>query len=409
MDATPAAAAPRRPKDAKLLLERLGIEGDRFSVKLRALEAHPGYRWLRNQTSAGTTRQVADSVSTTMDDMSEQLRGYRATLEAAAALLNHARVGRDELTSLATLVQGLSDAVPLPSASGRASVLSQLTAAHDRVKEMVIEVDVYATGLQQQLARLGEMLAALQGRVATFAFPDDRASSLIEELTRERALIEPIVLADPLGFGGSALSDDSDSSRGRLRRLTAAVENARAHLNTIGAGQSELRQSISRLRERVERVAVAEQECQRTEAEVQVRIAEPQLAQPEELAKGLRQRLALLDLPQLDGKWYRLQEMLRELDRACDTAEQRAEERHAAARAVMEERDELRGRLESYRAMAIAYQYTEDLALAGVHDRAYQMLWTAPCNLRQAALWVARFQQAVIDRTESRAEREAGR
>jgi hypothetical protein len=283
-----------------------------------------------------------------------------------------------------------------------------MTAAHDEVLRTVTDVEEYSVVLQQRLGRLGEALRALRTRVGSLTFPDDAAATLIDGLESELAEIAPLVLADPLGGGGNAAGESSDSAQGRLRRLGTAVDNAQTYLATLTGQQAELRQSIGRLRERVAEVEAVEQECRRTETEVRARISEPVLDALEYAGPVLRPMLGALDRLQLDSQWPRLRDVVRELDEQSTMAIDRAEERRGAARALIEQRDELRGRLESYRAMAIWYGHAEDLDLADEYERAYQMLWSAPCDLSQAGAGVVRYQRAVIERTEGPASDQGG-
>jgi hypothetical protein len=63
--------------------------------------------------------------------------------------------------------------------------------------------------------------------------------------------------------------------------------------------------------------------------------------------------------------------------------------------APLAERDELRGRLKAYRAMAEATLRDDDARVVAGWDEAHGILWSAPCDLVAARAAVTRYQQAV--------------
>lgn len=94
------------------------------------------------------------------------------------------------------------------------------------------------------------------------------------------------------------------------------------------------------------------------------------------------------------GHWAELIAGVDELERAAADAVGRA---RAVQRAVVEpldHRDELRGRLEAYQAMAGRHGYAEDPDLDKLYRRAYDLLWTAPCDLIEADAATMRYVRA---------------
>ena len=408
-------AAPlRTAKEARAVFEHLRADGDRFGARLRALEAHPGYRRLRTMPSSGATLRAWEQTRTSTDELLAQLRAYRSTLERADALFtSRTRLGRDDLAELNKILQGPVDLPPPPHGPAEprnlTALMAQMTTVHADVLRTVTDVDEYSTTLQKRLNQLGDALRSLHSRVIALAFHDDGAASLVEGLSRELAEVSPIVLSDPLGCMGGTVDRSEDpateafgaAAQARLRRLSTAVDNAQTYMSTVRAQHSELSQSVTRLRGLITEVEADERECRRVEHEVRARITQPPVDGGEDAGPGLRQRLSLLERRRVEGQWSRLAELIREIEQGCAAARGVAGGRRAAAQALLDQRDELRGRLESYRAMAIGYGHAEDLDLTDAYERAYQLLWTAPCDLHQAGASVARYQRAVIERTES--------
>ncbi|HSV66954.1 MAG TPA: serine protease [Mycobacteriales bacterium] len=65
---------------------------------------------------------------------------------------------------------------------------------------------------------------------------------------------------------------------------------------------------------------------------------------------------------------------------------------------LLARRGDLRGRLDSYKAMAADHDLAEDLRLAGLYRKAWELLWWAPCDLSVADAAVGRYAQAVRQR-----------
>jgi hypothetical protein len=71
-------------------------------------------------------------------------------------------------------------------------------------------------------------------------------------------------------------------------------------------------------------------------------------------------------------------------------------------RARIDERVQLRGRLDAYSAQAHAFGLDEDPAVTDAHDQAESALYTAPTDLDAAAALVFRYQQLVSDESARR-------
>jgi hypothetical protein len=73
----------------------------------------------------------------------------------------------------------------------------------------------------------------------------------------------------------------------------------------------------------------------------------------------------------------------------------RARRLAAAGGASLAERNELRGRLDAYRAKALALGRAEDAELDSLYHQAMDALFTAPCDLRQSEALVLAYQRAL--------------
>jgi hypothetical protein len=143
----------------------------------------------------------------------------------------------------------------------------------------------------------------------------------------------------------------------------------------------------------LESISVALAEARRNRSVVVRKIASPVPEVPD-LDTGPAERLAGLNVLRERGHWAELTAELEGLERAVATA---AAEAAAVGRAVVEpldRREELRGRLGAYQAMAGRHGLAEDPELDELYRRAYDLLWTAPCDLLEAEAATMRYVRA---------------
>jgi hypothetical protein len=140
-------------------------------------------------------------------------------------------------------------------------------------------------------------------------------------------------------------------------------------------------------------VAATLAEARRQRAVTVRKVASPVPEVPA-LDDGPTGRLAALPALRDKGRWAELLAELDELERSVAAAVERA---RAVKRAVVEpldRRDELRGRLGAYQAMAGRHGHAEDPELDELYRLAYDLLWTAPCDLIEAEAATMRYVRA---------------
>ncbi|MFC5721726.1 trypsin-like peptidase domain-containing protein [Streptomyces gamaensis] len=149
---------------------------------------------------------------------------------------------------------------------------------------------------------------------------------------------------------------------------------------------------LDRVRDRIEHVAARE----RTARDRIALIAPPQPVPKE--AAGLR--LDLIRLREAAARQdERLPVLLEAFEKAVEKGLVGAEEAIGRAETDIARRDELRGRLDAYFALAAAHGLTEDKDIAGLYRAAHELLYRAPCELAEAERAVAEFLRAVRART----------
>ena len=93
------------------------------------------------------------------------------------------------------------------------------------------------------------------------------------------------------------------------------------------------------------------------------------------------------------GDWVHARTALVAWGERMEAVEAHLLERQRRVRAAFDTRDELRGRLAAYRAMAADHQRLEDPMVHESYERAHAALFEAPCDLVAAAELLARFQE----------------
>ncbi|WP_026424215.1 hypothetical protein [Actinokineospora inagensis] len=113
---------------------------------------------------------------------------------------------------------------------------------------------------------------------------------------------------------------------------------------------------------------------------------------------GPKAALAELAVAAAAGHWSRVADGIDAVEARINTGSGELSALHAQADELLGQREELRGRLTVYLAMAVRLGLAEDGEIAALHRAAYQMLWTAPCDLDRATVAVGAYQNAVIGR-----------
>jgi hypothetical protein len=205
--------------------------------------------------------------------------------------------------------------------------------------------------------------------------------------------IERLDVPDPLTAAPSGVL--APATRARLDDLRARVSGARRELDAVIAARDGFAERKRALAELLDRVAAAHAAVAAAYARVAEKIAEPGLPAPADVSGGLRARLDGLEELRAAGRWRRLADNLSTVESDATGALARAERLAALADGLLARRDELRGRLEALRAKAVALGLAEDAVLTGVHARAHDLLFTAPCDLRAATRAVHAYAEAV--------------
>ncbi|MBB5953521.1 hypothetical protein FHS29_000091 [Saccharothrix tamanrassetensis] len=355
--------------DADAELARLSAESDRVAQSLLAMDDHPGHRLLRGAGLTGVSARRWESANAAVVGLWEWFDAYRAVLAQATATRDPAELRR--LLTGPEVV--LAAQAPVRTLTGPAVAAERITLAElvERMKARYAELTALFDEVHDAWSRRLALLDPLGGRLAALA-----DSAAVVGLRSEVAAAHARAVADPLtpdpGVAGLAA---------RVAEVAGLHEGFAARADAVAATLAEaadVRAAAVALRERVVTGIAGEHP------------AVPEVSGPVGALAGLRSRF-----PEVGER------EVAEVESAAGTVLARVRAVAAQLAGSLDRRSELRGRLDAYRAKAAARGYAEDAGLAALHRAARDALHSAPCDLRAGTVAVARYQRAVLDRTEA--------
>ena len=381
-------------------------ERDAIQANLLELDGSFAKQVLEGATLSGTTRDRWATASAALATLWETFLAYSAVVDRAAALgTGPRRPARKDLPELSDLLtEGCIQlpGPPVPLARRDVAAIARppvtLAAAVGAMRRLFTQVTEVTSAVESVWAALGPPLdtatedlarcAPLAAGLGADTEEELRAVSADLQALRAATNADPLALwhPDPAGTqGGRADTSAAD----RLRERAAALASRIGELDRV---RQQARHRIDELTAAVAGARAARQDAVTAWQEAAARVTAlppppPDIGEPP---------LAGLDALAARGQWSRL---AAELDR-CEadlaaSGAQTAGLRQAAAAAI-DKRDELRGLLRAYKAKAARLGAAEDADLAGRHEQAYRLLWTAPCDLPAAEAAVADYQRAIL-------------
>jgi hypothetical protein len=352
--------------------------------------------------SASLTGQTANRWHDAQQRLSSLWQGQLALADVLERVVDErgsrSSVPRAALGRLATLLGGPSVSVARPDApraltEGTAptdaltidEVIARMSGDYDSVTALVGEVAAVWTVVVPRLGALEATVAELEAAADAAATrrPNDLASA-------RRAIGDAGDLArsDPL-----AVPDDV------LTRIAAMVDRASSSLRASLAVRHELQGDLTAARACLAECVGALERARVTGAEVAARILLPD-GEGSALA---RLGTVIDDLQHELAEASRLGEtnpavaarVLRTVAARMAGLRGQIDELEASELAALATRDELRGRLDAYRAKAQAVGRGEDLELDLLYVGARDLLHSAPCDLVEAEARVTSYQRSI--------------
>jgi len=378
-------------------------ERDTIQQNLLDLDGSFGKRLLAGAQLTGETKKRWDAAAADLTTLWETFTAYSAVIDRAAEILAGLRRSPGtQLTEISSLLNGTSVQLSRPSSALArgdltSSAVTEVTVgaavrdmkrAFAAVAEVVSAAEAVWNESADKLQQIETDLGAAKQQAAGLA--DEALGGAIAAAEADLAQLRDVLNRDPLALwqGGQV-----DLSRlGRLGDRTAA---AASRASQVAALRETASGRIAALTATVTAARLAWQDAMAARQRAAARIAAGSLPAPPEVS-GLAPRLAALEMLRAQGRWTRLESELDLLDKQAAAVAKGCRDAEQAATALLDQRDELRGLLDAYRARAAKLGGAEDSDLDARYDRAHELLWTAPCDLSAAADAVTGYQQAVL-------------
>ncbi|MEU4578794.1 FUSC family protein [Nonomuraea sp. ATR24] len=379
---------------AEHALRTRAAERDRISGDLLDLESHTTYQLLKGASLRGATQARWSAALDALGTLWSLNDAYRAVLRTAEQVRGErSRLGGDQLERLTELLSGPSVVLKaparpveqrslLPQADERLTLdetVLRMDAAFRTATDALTEIDAAWTALLPRLDEADRTLRDVRELHGRLGEPADLTSAE-SGLARLRAA----VLADPLDAG--PVKRELDPLLRRLAETRAGLERAVAVKDEYATRRENLVAALDDVR-------AAESEARLAHGRVVVKIALPPQAQPRTRVPELVAELDALDVAA--GAWVERAERLTGLEERVRQAAAQARATAAALAGLIGRRDELRGLLGASQAKAARQGTVEDPEALRLYERARLLLWTAPCDLTEAAQAVELYKRAI--------------
>ena len=386
-------------------LGRLKGERERITQLLLGLERHQGYQMLKGTPLTGATATRWADIDGRMATLWRLFDAHGKVLGEAEELRErHGKPSPAQLAELTRLLTGFSveleSDVPIEKRSlldptgewlSLDGVIQRMNPIYEETTGLVASVNEIWSALLTRLGEVEDTARAVESLHASLGVREPEFDRVAQAL----ASVRDAARSDPLSLAADGRADTSriDAIGAELAALRVRVEDALRIRDEHDEGTRGIDAAIGRV-EAAERETVAARDT------VLAKIASPGLPELPARSAALRDRLAALAGLRGEGRWLELATRAAELEQAAAGALDQARETTALLTGLLDRRDELRGRLDAYKAKAGRLGLAEDTALTEIHQRARDLLWTSPCDLRAATVALADYQRAIASRAE---------
>ena len=363
----------------------------RTGAALLALEDDATLRLLDASALSGeTARRWAEIAGTRaalfrahheLSDVVERAAGART--RDLAALLDGPSVVRSDVTR-PLVERGLLDGSRRVERCSPEQLLAEMDVAFADVRAVIATVEA---AWSEAIAWTSRSRTRIEEIMAEAAALDESVPAVLDGLAREVDDVAEAALADPLAW-------TSTVTEGIDVQLARAEEDL-AHARALRDGWPGQLAAARRLLDELSiAVAASDAVVARAAAGIAGRSAAP-IADPSGRLAGELDALAAVagtvpwsDLGAALADWQQQVRSARDVTAACAADHQ----------SRLDERDELRARLDAYEAKAATLDLLEDPELSARHRRAHDALYTAPTDLVGAALLVDRYRDELRGR-----------
>jgi hypothetical protein len=393
---------------APAVVQAAAAERDVIQANLLELDGSFGKRLLEGAPLTGQTKRRWDLTAATLATLWQVYEAYSAVIDQAAeAVRGH--LGPRELAWITTLLTGSSiqlSAGPAPLAgrdladSGRENLtvveaVTRMRRSFSQITEVVSAAEQVWNEMTSRLDAVGSELGRVMPLAASLA--DEALNGNLSAAQGKLARLRETLSTDPLSLwlGGSDPSTGPVDTSG-ADRLTERIAATVTRIDELARLRDDAQQRIAEVTKAAAAARAAYEDATAAWLRAAAKIVAGELpAQPAGFTDPSA-RIADLDALLAAGRLTRLSSELDQLDRDLAGLTTGLRDTEQAVAGVLGRRAELRGLLGAYQAKAARLGAAEDPGLTERYDRARGLLWTAPCDLADAADAVTSYQQAVL-------------
>lgn len=392
--------------EALAAYEQRASERDQIQANLLELDASFGKRLLEGGSLTGTTKARWAAASADLVSVWDTFAGYADVVRRVSEILHETR--RSSGTALAEVSELLTgSAVKLTGAqvslaarqltgSARptedvplAEAVQRMTAAFSRITDVVGATESVWSAFSERLDEIGSLLGPALRQAEDVN--DGGLSAGVRAADADLRRVRSLLTSDPLSFWHD---DGVDTSA--LDQLLSSAQAAVARWTEVAALMKDAQRRLAETAAKVAAARSCEAIACAVIAEAMAKIEAAQLPGVPRTTESLADRLARLDAMRAASSWQRLGSELAAVESDAAVAAAQWRDVGRAAQALLDQRSEMRGLLDAYRAKAARLGAAENAKLAADYQSARDLLRTVPCDLRAAADAVRLYQREVL-------------
>jgi hypothetical protein len=261
-------------------------------------------------------------------------------------------------------------------------LLARMSSEFDEAKAVLARFSAAWDTLSRRARAAQDHVAELRELASSLGEPEPAE---LERVRSELAVMQSVLARDPFSVEVAELD-----------RIEATLRTGRADLDAV----DRLRRDVARRLKEAQELLLEAGEWLGAASEARTRALSriAGLVVPELPADGPHLARELADVEELlhAGSWRPAAEALAAWTRRAVRLRDEGKAIAAESLAPLEERNELRGRLDGYEAKAAKLDLLEQPELAQLHGRLREELYTAPTDLRRARILMRDFQQTFV-------------
>src|SRR5712691_701934 len=394
---------PLTREQAQAAATTASAERDTIQANILELDGSFGKRLLAGAPLTGQSRDSWEKTSATLARLWETFTAYSAVIDRASEILNApGRIPAMRVGEAVSLLTGpsvrLTRAVaPLSQRELTSGGLTQMT-LQATVREMrgsFSEVAAVLTAAENVWNEMSEGIRQITSdlEAAKRQLPGLDGGELGGSLTHAENSLRELrerLNSDPLTFWTGGQVDTS-----RLSRLRQEAGAAVTQVNELARVRTDADRRLAEIAAAIAEAQQAWQDATVATQRATARVAAPPGDPLPDVSWLVRRTSGLTEL-KTAGRWTRLASELDAIDKQAANVIRRCKEVEQAATGLVEQRDQLRGLLDAYRAKAGGIGAAENAELDQRYQQAKNLLWTAPCDLAAATAAVNGYQQAIL-------------